>query len=411
MPAPADGTIAAVRDWPPGTLFSPLSGAPLQACGPSVLAAGGEVWPVIEGIPFLRADRVRMARAAVDLIEAGDIVAATALLLTDQDPYAPDPPPDIETCARLVRDDACGFREAMRRLAFGRVADYFAHRWTDPTYLSGLALLGETRTRDTGRPVLELAAGVGHFLRAAARAGVEVVGADIVFAKLWLARRFVCPQARLVCFDAAVPWPLAEDAFAEAFCHDAFYFLPDKPGIAARMRRAVGECGGIAIGHAHNALADNHSAGQPLTVDAYAALFPGARLFDDRELTRAFAEGRPPEAAGLATLATVPALSLVWHGGDPGRPDRRPGGGACCRFGDEADDARLRLNPLYRRDGGRDGGEAAIVWPSPRYEQEYAALATYPMTWDGPDEIAADRSAATQALIRRRVYVDLPPRW
>ena len=402
MTAAVDGTIAAGRDWPPGTLSSPLSGAPLRARGPSLLVADGEAWPVIEGIPFLRADRVPMARAAVGLIEAGDIVGATALLLTDQDPYAPDPPPDIETCAELVRDKACGFREAMRRLAFGRVADYFAHRWTDPTYLSGLALLGETRTRDAGRPVLELAAGVGHFLRAAARAGVEAVGADIVFAKLWLARRFVCPQGRLVCFDAAAPWPLAEDAFAEAFCHDAFYFLPDKPGIAARLRRAVGEHGRVAIGHAHNASADNHSAGQPLTVDAYAALFPGARLFDDRELTRAFAEGRPAEAAALDTLATVPALSLVWHG-DPAPPDA----GGCCRFGDEPGDAKLRLNPLYRR----DGGTAAIVWPSPRYEQEYAALATYPMTWDGPDEIEADRSAATQALIRRRVYVDLPPRW
>ena len=34
--------------------------------------------------------------------------------------------------------------------------------------------------------------------------------ADVVFAKLWLARRFVCPRARLVCFDAAAPWPLPD---------------------------------------------------------------------------------------------------------------------------------------------------------------------------------------------------------
>ena len=386
--------------WPPGTLFSPLSGRPLAARGSCVLAADGEAWPVVEGIAFLRADRVGMARAAVGLIEAGDIVGATALLLTDQDPYAPDPPPGIDECARLVGDAACSFREAMRRLAFGRVADYFAHRWTDPTYLSGLALLDETRTRGADRPLLELAAGVGHFLRAAALAGVEAVGADLVFAKLWLARRFVCPQARLVCFDAAAPWPLADDAYAEVFCHDAFYFLPDKPGIAARMRRVVGAQGSIAIGHAHNASADNHSAGQPLTVEAYAALFPGARLFDDRELTRAFAEARPPEAADAMSLATVPALSLLCR-------DAAMDAVARHRFGIASESTRLRLNPLYRR----AGSEARIVWPSPRYEQEYAALATYPMHWDGPDEIEPDQDTATQALIRRRVYVDLPPRW
>ena len=401
-------TVApAAGGWPPGTLFSPLSGRPLESRGPGVLAAAGEAWPVIEGIPFLRADRVEMARAAVGLIEAGDSVAATALLLTDQDPYAPDPPPPVEACARLVRDETCSFRDAMRRLAFGRVADYFAHRWTDPTYLSGLALLGEAGTRDADRPILELASGVGHFLRAAVLAGVEAVGADIVFAKLWLARRFVCPSARLVCFDAAAAWPLAEDAYAGVFCHDAFYFLPDKPAIAVRMCRAVGEQGSVAIGHAHNASADNHSAGAPLTVAAYAALFPGARLFDDRELTHAFADGRPPEASSASALADAPALSLLWRGDRIAPGAHRAAHRAAHRpFGTETE-GTLRLNPLYRR----DGDAARIVWPSPRYEQEYAALATYPMTWDGPDRIEPDRTAETQALIRRRVYVDLPPRW
>ena len=391
---PATAPIAG--SWPPGTLFGPLSGRPLEARQPGVLAAADEAWPVIEGIPFLRADGIEMARAAVDLIEAGDIIAATALLLTDQDPYAPDPPPSVDACARLVRDETCTLRDAMQRLAFGRVADYFAHRWTDPTYLSGLALLGETGTGETDRPVLELACGIGHFLRAASLAGVATAGADIVFAKLWLARRFVCPDARLVCFDAATAWPLGEDAYAAVFCHDAFYFLPDKPAIAARMRRAVGEQGSIAIGHAHNAAADNHSAGAPLTVAAYAALFPGARLFDDRELTRAFVEACPPEASPVSALADVPAVSLLCGG--------RTATGA--RFGTEAA-GPLRLNPLYRR----DGDAARIVWPSPRYEQEYAALATYPMRWDGPDRIEPDRTDATQALIRQRIYVDLPPRW
>ena len=380
--------------WPPESLSSPVSGRCLEARGPFLLAAGDETWPVIDGIPFLRADRLGMARAAVARIEAGDLVGATALLLTDQDPYAPDSPPSIEACAELVRHEASfTFRTAMLHLGFGRVADYFAHRWTDPTYLSGLAMLDEAGFEG---PFLELACGAGHFLRAAGVSGIEAAGADLVFAKLWLARHFVCPHARLVCFDASVPWPLADGSFAEAFCHDAFYFMPDKPAVVAQLRRIVGEGGGIAIGHAHNASVDNHSAGEPLTVDDYAALLQGSRLFDDHELTSAFVERRAPVPAQAAALSDVPAISLVRGNGSGSKRDR---------IGDPAVGARLRLNPLYQR----AGATAFIAWPSARYEQEYAAFATYPLQWDGPDEL--DGSPDTAALSRNRTYVDLPPRW
>ena len=382
-------------DWTSRTLLSPLSGRLLEWHGPFILRAGDEAWPVIEGIPFLRAGRVDMARAAVVLIEAGDLAGATALLLTDQDPYAPDAPPSIETCAEMLgREASFSFRSAMERLGFGRVADYFAHRWTDPTYLSGLALLSEAGIEG---PMLELASGVGHFVRAAGLAGIEAAGADLVFAKLWLARRFVCPDARLICFDASLSWPLAEGSFRDVFCHDAFYFIPDKSAVVERMQRLVGNAGRIAIGHAHNASADNHSSGAPLTVEGYAALLPGARLFDDRELTMAFTDGRAPVPAQAAALAGVAAVSLV----------RNPDDTIRRRIGTQAADPRLRLNPLYRQ----EGTSRRIAWPSSRYEQEYAELASYPLTWDGPDEIELDGSEAASALFRNRTYVDLPPRW
>lgn len=392
--------------WPRGSLFSPVCGLPLQASGSSKLVCDGEVWPVIEGIPFLRADRIDMAREAVGRIEAGDILGATALLLTDQDGYAPDPPPRVEDCAGLVREAATlTFRTAMQRLAFGRVADYFAHRWSDPTYISGLALFAETGNAAAPGPVLELASGTGHFLRAFALAGIEAAGGDLVFAKLWLARRFICPQARLACFDASASWPFAAGMFATVFCHDAFYFLPDKPQIAARMRHVLRGGGSIAIGHAHNASVDNHSKGAPLTVDGYAALLPGARLFDDRELTSAFAEARPPQSAEAATLASVPALSMVWHDGGSPAPAQpaQPG------FGTETAGTRLRRNPLYEPRPGT--GTTHIVWPSPRYQQEYADLKTYPDSWSGPACIDASDDAETLALLRRRVYLDLPAQW
>ncbi len=387
--------------WPAGALRSPSTGRILQQRGDRLLVADGEAWPVIDGIPFLRSNRVELAAEAVRLIEAGETERATALLLRDQDPYAPDPPPSVEACEQVVRGrDALGFRSAMQALGFGRVGDYFAHRWTDPTFLSGLALLGLALPAERGC-AFELACGAGHFLSALHRAEVAASGGDLVFAKLWLARHFVSPEALLVCFDAEAPWPFAAGITDTVFCHDAFYFLPDKPGIASQMKRLAGERGTVAVGHAHNADAANHSAGAPLTVAGYASLFPGAQLFDDADLTEAFASGRAPVAADASALAAVAALSLLWRaGGWTGDSGGRTG------FGTESGPT-LQLNPLYRQ--GVAG--AGIAWPSLRYEQEYAALATYPMRWSGPAVIDRADNADAEALLRRRIYVELPDRW
>ncbi len=387
--------------WPAGALRSPSTGRVLQQRGDGLLVADGEAWPVIDGIPFLRTNRAELAAEAVRLIEAGETGRATALLLRDQDPYAPDPPPSVAACEQVVRGrDALGFRSAMQALGFGRVGDYFAHRWTDPTFLSGLALLGLALPAEGGR-AFELACGAGHFLSALHRAGVAASGGDLVFAKLWLARHFVSPDALLVCFDAEAPWPFAAGSTDTVFCHDAFYFLPGKPGIASQMKRLAGETGTVAVGHAHNADAANHSAGAPLTVAGYASLFPGAQLFDDADLTKAFASGQAPAAADASALAAVAALSLLWQAGGRARE-------ACGRtgFGTESG-PMLRLNPLYRQDA--EG--ARIAWPSARYEQEYAALATYPTRWSGPAVIDRADNPDAEALLRRRIYVELPDRW
>jgi predicted dehydrogenase/SAM-dependent methyltransferase len=231
----------------------------------------------------------------------------------------------------------------MDALGYGPVADYFEHRLSDPTYLSGLALLSSFGAA----PVFELACGIGLLLRAA---GADGLGGDVVFSKLWLARRFVVPDAELVCFDAAAPFPLPDGRAATAFCHDALYFLPRKDHVAAELRRIAPV---VLVGHTHNALADNLSAGDPLDPDGYAALLPGATLYVDEELTAAHLEDRAPRPAA-AGLHETPAIALVHGAGEP----RRAG---------TADPGPLRRNPLLDAGG-------TVRWPSARYEAEYAAL-------------------------------------
>ena len=384
-----DSTVA----WPDGALRSPVSGHTLTADTAHSVAAGTERWPVIEAIPFLRADRRQLADAALHALDAGDADTALSLLLGDQDGWARTPPPTDVVRRALVRSAGhASFREAMEALAFGPVATYFAHRWSDPTFLSGLAL-AEAHWEQP-RQVFELACGAGHFLRAFGRLA-PAAGGDLVFAKLWLARRYVVPEARLVCFDAAAPWPLA-NGFAElVFCHDALYFLPEKPHVAQEMLRVAGPDGQVLVGHTHNALVDNLSSGAPLAPAAYASLFGSATLYDDRELTAALIEARAPRPATADALADAPAICLAVQAGPP-----RP---VLAGLAMPPDGTALRRNPLYQ--------DGAVHWPSERYEREYAGLATYPARSAAPDTAVAGADPALAAPTRRRELLDLPERW
>ena len=380
--------------WSDGVLSSPVSGRRLAADTPHSLAAGPERWPVVSGIPFLRADRRDLADATLAALDAGDARRALVLLLGDQDNWARTPPPSEDDRAALAsRPESFTFRAAMDALAFGPVGTYFAHRWSDPTFLSGLAL-AEAHWNSPAC-VFELACGAGHYLREFARFAPLVAGADIVFAKLWLARRYLAPTARLVCFDAAAPWPLAGVSAGMVFCHDAFYFLPDKPHVAAEMLRVAGPDGRALVGHAHNALVDNLSAGEPLPPAGYAALFGTPMLYDDRELTCALVEARAPVPGDADALADAPAVA--WATGT-GAPRALSGGLTVPTPG-----TVLRRNPLY--------AGLEIRWPSERYQREYGPLATYPLRSDAPERAVAGADDATDRFARRRVLLDLPQQW
>lgn len=376
-------------------LRCPESGRPLRLEGRHALVGDARRWPVVDGIPFLRAGREALAAEALAAMEAGDRTAALLLLLADQDDWARTPPPEEAALLDLVcHADRLTFREAMDRLALGGVAAYFAHRWSDPTFLAGLALVEAHRGRS--RRAFEVACGAGHHLRELLRVGVAASGGDVVFAKLWLARHWVAPRAALLCFDAARPWPLGGGSADLVACHDAFYFLPEKPVVAAEMRRVAGPAGTVLVSHAHNALVDNLSAGEPLDPAGYDALFAPALLYDDAELARALLEARVPVAAGkLEGLAGAAAVAVAATGEAAGAVT---GGVAVPARG-----TSLVRNPLLHADG--------VAWPSARYEAEYAPSATYVGAGDAPATAVMGESAAIDALARRRVLLDLPDGW
>lgn len=380
-------------------------GRPLQADRPWSLSDGRRRWPVVDGIPYLRADRPELAQAALAALDNGDRIGALSMLLQDQDEWARTPPPRPEVTrdvARGVGHGSLSLRDAMEALSFGPVAHYFAHRWSAPTFLSALGLLERHWTKP---PLLvEVACGIGQVLREAALRGTAVAGVDVVFAKLWLARHYVAPEAALACADISLGMPLAPVEGAAVLCHDAFYFLPGQERVADTLMTFAGAKGAVLVGHAHNRLADQGGvAGRPRTPAEYAALFPGAVLYDDAALAGDSAQPRSAEA-----LAGAEAVSLAW---------RRNGWTAAplapVDFRLPPPGTPLRPNPLLVEEGGR----LRPRWPTPAFAKEYAA-ATY-LEVDAPSPALLARAAAgavgsdpaVDALARRRVLLHLPERW
>jgi len=364
----------------------------------SVTDRAGRRWPAPDGIPFLRTGREALAAEALALLDAGDAEGALVLLLADQDDWWRGETADPAALRELVRQrDRLSLREAMALLGWGPVADYFAHRWSDPVFLAGLALTEAHWTAPA--TAFELACGIGHHLRELSLRGVAVTGADVVFAKLWIARHWILPnaKARLVCLDAAADWPLGEARFDLVACHDAFYFLEPKPAILARLRGLRHpDHGVLLVGHVHNVDWPNFSAGSAVSTADLDVLFPQAMRYDDAELTRALIQARRPVSASPDDLQRAEAFAVV-EGPGVG-PARAVLGGLAL----PPDGAALRRNPLYDTAG-------RVAWPSPRYEREYGPRATYPAASTAP--LSAMLDAGTLQAARRRELVDLPERW
>ncbi len=377
----------------PPVAWCGAGGAPLEADTATTLHDGERRWPVVAGIPWLRAGREAVRERAVAALDAGDVEAAAVVLLADADDWWDAPPPPAAHLRAALR--ATTLRDAVDLLGLGRVGTYFLHRWSDPSWLAGLALTAAHPP--AGRPVLDLACGAGHLLRHLALHGHrDLTGIDVVFAKLWLARRFVLPAGvpvALVCADLTAPWPLPAPAGQDGAgprhvaCHDALYFLDGKAELVAAARRHAGDGGAVLLGHCHNAAHPAGRAGRPLDPDGWRALLPGATAYAEEELTAATAAGRLPVPADPPALAATEAVNLALDAAaSPPQP---------ALLG-PAPGVPLHRNPLYA-DGTRR-------WPQERWAAEYGprAAAYLPQRWT---ELPADGAA------RRRLLLDLPEAW
>ena len=378
-------------------LRSPISGRVLTPDTPHSLVCEGERWPVVEGIPYLRTDSEGLVAVALDHLDARCPDDALVALLTDQDAWWTGPATDLGELKRLVRErDTLTLREAMALLRLGPVADYFAYRWVDPTYLAGLALL--EAHWNAPATAFELACGIGHYLRELGRRGVACTGADVVFAKCWLAKNWVAPDAEYVVFDAGGRWPVADARYDLIMCHDAFYFLPEQDHAAAMLRSIQAQNGVLAVSHVHNADFDGKQKGPAVPLATLSRSFPDALAYNERDLLVNMLSDLPPAWTPLfiddEPNADVEVFSLIEGDAQPAR--RLTGGLTMPVVG-----ATLDRNPLLGEVPGREHAR----WPSTRYRDEYGTDCFW---------AAADHElwpSMKRDAVRLRRLVDLPERW
>ena len=372
-------------------------------------------FPIIAGIPVMVAtDRVR---TAMHQLEAGDRAQALHTMLELEGERV------AAFRAFLARPDGT-YREALKILSLDAEAEYFVYRFSDPTFRVARAVVQATGSMMARRGRgLDLCGGSGHLVRAMVSDQTPVL-ADVYFWKLWLAKhpagppqdtQLVAPECEPVCCDANNPLPFARDTFSLVALSDAFPYIWHKRLVMDEMMRLAGPDGVIVMPHLHSALGENFTAGMPLTPTAYRDLLEphGPRLFRDSRLLDDVLDGvldltrdEPPEAlAGEAALVIVASRH-----DDVFRkvqlPERAP-----------APDTVI-VNPLYRVEVRAGASALTLAFPTPEYEEEFAAARRYlPDRVNVPGDLTKTIDVRVlgqdryEELCRRMVLIQAPSRY
>lgn len=392
-----------------------------------LLRSEAGTWPVLGGIAVL----TDSGEAVVPLVERGRYHEAAAEVAFRDHPRTPadtlasrlDGAPALVSRAldrwraRERVDDAALFGAPDPRRVLERVllrarspmpdADaYFRYRFSLPRHLVALQLLPSVLIG--AGPVLDLGCGAGHmtFSLMCLRPEASVVGVDVSYAQLWVARRLVAPRADYVCADAR-QLPFADGSFASAASIDVLSFVRDKWAVVRELLRVVEDGGPLAVSSMKDDAHDHVYAGLPLSTTGWRRLFgsaPHLRLLDDELLLDRYLAGKGlPEVDEPTTGATVSLLVASPGGGGPPDPLAHARG-------------PLAVNPLYRPVPG-PGGDVLLqrTLPGGSYVPDNARLLDYlPPAVTLPRSLAVagsrgERPDELLALARQLVVLALPP--
>ncbi|HEY7113569.1 MAG TPA: methyltransferase domain-containing protein [Thermoanaerobaculia bacterium] len=292
--------------------------------------------------------------------------------------------------------------------------NYFAFRFGQPRYLTGLSLA--SLMSHSTRPILDLACGVGHMLHywSMSRPRQPLVGLDRTFFLLYIAKRWIAPNADYICAEGDMGLPFRGRSMSGVYCSDAFHYFLRKSQAAREARRVLDDNGVIALSRIGNALVPPNE-GYELAPESYGELFGEmtTRLVGDKAVLEAYLEKRGPALGSqgpLEKLREVKWISLVATDSAGVLPDHRSFDVWPHSLG------QLAVNPLYRRVGATRSGmvELKLEFPSARYALANAECRQYMSESVSLDREVLDdvangvRSEAVEALIRNCVVIGTP---
>jgi len=285
------------------------------------------------------------------------------------------------------------------------IGPYFQCRFGQPRHLAALSVV--QLMRSTPGPLLDMACGAGHlthFLSYGRDAG-PVVGVDRDFFRLFLAKKYISPQAQFACIATEPVLPFANGLFEAILCSDAFHVIPSKAELLAEFRRTMSARGSIFLARVGNSELEPNE-GYEVDVKSYAGLFADmpCAMVAEEELKSRYLTGMGPDlsrgtgdtalrhAKWLTLVATHRDDLLIEHGSFDDWPHAV---------------GHLDINPLYVGGETQTNGDRyfELCFPTPWYEFENSgyteyASASFSISEEDRSQLNSQRESAS---VKRRI--------
>ena len=427
------------------TLQCPYTGSAITVSGRSgsgstldyqVVTTEAGQFPVIAGIRRLLTDDLQAP--LVDLVERGEHALALKAALEVpflsskermldgtwrrmtqrwKPGYAALTGPKKSHLYRVLTEPDASFAEVARAAQAESWASWQTYRFSMPPFLPVYPL---AHLAAGARRIFDFGCGLGHsaFLMKRLAPEAEVICADYSFTSMYLAKRFIIPEATCICLDGDFPLPFPEGHFDCTFSTDALQYIEPKIGIAREFRRTLAADGTLVLAHLHSRLS-GIKAGKPLTPAGYHGLFDGMsrRIYPEDAIVSDYFEDGSLKLDRQFSAAEIDGahsgISLI--AGHDDRVFRRHEG-----LLDRYVDAMLHpaVNPAYQMN--RTNGKAVLqrtIDAPYAVQRDVAGRQLLPNTWavDGQPLGTKDllglrdaRKDSLRELVRRLVVVDVP---
>ncbi len=273
----------------------------------------------------------------------------------------------------LTARDVLGFYYTGETLS-ADMGDYFILRFGQPRHLAALALLSNLDEAD--RPILDVACGCGHldhYLTCRPHP-FRVIGVDLNYYHVWLARHWVAPRGHYICCNVADGLPFRPNSMSATIVSDAYHYFPKRAHFNREVERIAPGCIKILTRVGNRAVRPNE--GAELSFREYLAELGGAniRTFSECRLVRDYLARRDPfgsEPESESALEGSKWLAFVIN--PPAKPIAVPARGALWPHAV----GHVGLNPIYAKSVVAGETRLWFKFPRPWYAYENHQMLEY----------------------------------